>query len=331
MNKNIKTYKVVFDPSNLEEDEGIEFISIVENPAIQKKGLYFSAIDTGIELSEEDYNTYLELAKEKIDPASKGLTLPPCHENCKCEIVNRRWIVQETDEYPCEICLKNRSKYKNLKKKYDFASVELEQKIIAPILIPDVKIYRYNETTDEHYYIYFDAQTIKDLAEHFNRNPVGKINVDHKKIMADAYLTENWIVEDKEFDKTKKYHLDVPVGSWIGVLKFNKKEEFNDYIIKKEMYAFSIEGLLGFEYDTDNFEFSELVNIPYDFPIKNDNILKLIEETDKTIYNKIKDKKEISLNQLIRLYNLPTTNKLIKQFAFNRIRRIDKFIDNLFE
>ena len=55
-------------------------------------------------------------------------------------------------------------------------------------------------------------------------------------------LVESWIVEDKAKDKTALYGLDVPVGTWMGSVKVNNDDVWNEYVKTNKVKGFSIEG-----------------------------------------------------------------------------------------
>jgi hypothetical protein len=55
-------------------------------------------------------------------------------------------------------------------------------------------------------------------------------------------LVESWIVEDKVKDKTALYGLDVPVGTWMGSVKVNNDDVWNEYVKTNKVKGFSIEG-----------------------------------------------------------------------------------------
>jgi len=58
-------------------------------------------------------------------------------------------------------------------------------------------------------------------------------------------LVESWIVEDKEKDKSAIYGLNVPVGTWMGSVKVNNDEIWNDYVKTGQVKGFSIEGFFA--------------------------------------------------------------------------------------
>jgi hypothetical protein len=53
---------------------------------------------------------------------------------------------------------------------------------------------------------------------------------------------ESWIVEDPEFDKSKKYGLEVPSGTWMVSMKVDDKDVWDNYVKDNKVFGFSIEG-----------------------------------------------------------------------------------------
>ena len=53
---------------------------------------------------------------------------------------------------------------------------------------------------------------------------------------------ESWIVEDPEFDKSKKYGLEVPAGTWMVSMKVDDKDVWDNYVKDNKVFGFSIEG-----------------------------------------------------------------------------------------
>ena len=130
----------------------------------------------------------------------------------------------------------------NKQKKYSFKTVNNEKRIlIGALLVPNKTIYR--KDGDEEYYIYFSKATIKKASEMYLMN--GKQNnstLEHNLKLSGISLVESWIVEDKDKDKSSIYGLDVPVGTWVGAVKVNNDEVWNEYVKTGKVRGFSIEG-----------------------------------------------------------------------------------------
>ena len=122
-----------------------------------------------------------------------------------------------------------------------------EQMIVAgAVLIPDLKIYRYDEEIGE-YYVTFSKETIKKMVERFNQNPKKDMfNIEHTEKIAPAFMLGSWIIESEEYDKSKMYGFDnLPVGTFFAEVKITDKDFWEKEIKKEGRYGFSIEGLLG--------------------------------------------------------------------------------------
>lgn len=127
-----------------------------------------------------------------------------------------------------------------LNKNFKFKIAE-EKIIVAPVIIPDMKIYRYDDDIGE-YYVFFSKNTIKKLVEKFNKNNSNRnINIEHKDILANAYILEDWIIESDIYDKSKLYGFNLPIGTYMVKIKI-EDDKLWEYIKENEMYGLSIEG-----------------------------------------------------------------------------------------
>ena len=71
----------------------------------------------------------------------------------------------------------------------------------------------------------------KDHVEFFNEDG-DKIN---KKVLELS-------LEDEKYDKSRKYRMNVPIGTWMGSVKVNNDEVWNEYVKTGKVKGFSIEG-----------------------------------------------------------------------------------------
>ena len=122
------------------------------------------------------------------------------------------------------------------------AEVDKEKKILmGALLIPNKPIYRNGE--EGEYYIYFSKDTIVKASQMFLQNgKQSNSTLEHSKALNGLTLVESWIVEDKAKDKTAIYGLDVPVGTWMGSVKVNNDDVWNEYVKTNKVKGFSIEG-----------------------------------------------------------------------------------------
>jgi hypothetical protein len=116
-----------------------------------------------------------------------------------------------------------------------------KQILVGALLVPNKPIYR--RKGDDEYYIYFSKDTIRKASEMYlikgNQN---NSTLEHHYKLSGLSLVESWIVEDDVHDKSRKYNMDVPVGTWMGVVKVNNSEVWNDFVKTGKVKGFSIEG-----------------------------------------------------------------------------------------
>lgn len=122
------------------------------------------------------------------------------------------------------------------------AEISKEKRILlGALLIPNKPIYRNGSEGD--YYIFFSKDTISKASQMFLRNGYqNNSTLEHSKDLQGLTLVESWIVEDEVQDKSRKYGLNVPVGTWMGAVKVNNEEVWNEYVRTNKVKGFSIEG-----------------------------------------------------------------------------------------
>jgi len=122
------------------------------------------------------------------------------------------------------------------------AEVDKEKKILmGALLIPNKPIYR--NGGEGEYYIYFSKDTIVKASQMFLQNgKQSNSTLEHAQALNGLTLVESWIVEDKTKDKTALYGLDVPIGTWMGSVKVNNDDVWNEYVKTNKVKGFSIEG-----------------------------------------------------------------------------------------
>lgn len=122
------------------------------------------------------------------------------------------------------------------------AEVDKEKRILlGALLIPNKPIYRRNG--EEEYYIYFSRDTVKKASElYLMRGNQNNSTLEHQYEINGLSLVESWIVEDKQKDKSAYYGMDLPIGTWMGAVKVNNDEIWNEYVKTGKVKGFSIEG-----------------------------------------------------------------------------------------
>lgn len=170
------------------------------------------------------------------------------------------------------------SNFISLNQQLQLAKVDDEKRILmGAALIPNKHIYRRNG--NDEYYIFFSNETVRKASELFLMNSnQNNATLEHEKTLKDLSVVESWIVEDAEMDKSKKYGLDAPVGSWVVSMKVNNDTIWNDFVKTGKVKGFSIEG-----YFADKLEMS----------LQKEKELELIEQIKTIILNG--EKKKINL------------------------------------
>ena len=135
---------------------------------------------------------------------------------------------------------------------FKLAEVDKEKRILmGAALIPNKPIYRKNE--DKEYYIYFSRKTVKKASELFlMRGNQNKSTLEHQLPLQGLSVVESWIVEDDKFDKTRKYDLSAPIGTWMVSVKVNNDEVWNDFVKTGKVKGFSIEGYFADKLERPN-------------------------------------------------------------------------------
>ena len=122
------------------------------------------------------------------------------------------------------------------------AEVSSEKRILmGALLVPNKPIYR--KTGDDEYYIYFSKKTIEKASQLYLMNGnQNNATLEHQHSLNGLTLVESWLVEDKVHDKSRKYGLDVPIGTWMGSVKVNNDEVWEEFVKTGKVKGFSIEG-----------------------------------------------------------------------------------------
>mgnify|MGYP006086393305 FL=1 len=130
------------------------------------------------------------------------------------------------------------------------AEVDKEKKILmGALLIPNKPIYR--NGGEGEYYIYFSKDTIVKASQMFLQNgKQSNSTLEHDEVLNGLTLVESWITESKEQDKSAMYGLDVPVGTWMGSVKVNNEDVWNEYVKTNKVKGFSIEGYFADKMET---------------------------------------------------------------------------------
>ena len=135
---------------------------------------------------------------------------------------------------------------------FKLAEIDGERRILmGALLIPNKPIYRRNG--EDEYYIYFSKETVLKASQMYLMNSKqNNSTLEHKYELEGLSLVESWIVEDKVHDKSVKYGMDLPLGSWVGSVKVNNDEVWNSFVKTGKVKGFSIEGYFADKMERPN-------------------------------------------------------------------------------
>ena len=135
------------------------------------------------------------------------------------------------------------------KHEVQLAEVDTEKRILmGAALIPNKKIYRTNG--EEEYNIFFSEETVKKASELFlSRGKQNNSTLEHQVDIQGLSVVESWIIEDSEVDKSKKYGLSLPKGTWMVSVKVNNDDIWENYVKEGKVKGFSIEGFFADKMD----------------------------------------------------------------------------------
>ena len=122
------------------------------------------------------------------------------------------------------------------------AEVSIEKRLlIGGALIPDRPIYRKNG--DNEFYIFFSKDTVAKASQMFlQAGNQGQATMEHATEKLEGMtVVESWIIEDEVHDKSRKYGLDMPVGTWMISIKCTNDEVWAK-VKENKIRGFSIEG-----------------------------------------------------------------------------------------
>ena len=159
---------------------------------------------------------------------------------------------------------------------FKLAEVDKERRILmGALLIPNKPIYRRNG--EDEYYIYFSKDTVLKASQMYLMNSKqNNATLEHQYEINGLSLVESWIVEDKVHDKSVKFGMDLPLGTWVGSVKVNNDKIWNAFVKTGKVKGFSIEGY-----------FADKMERPNDAAIK-DELSSIEDEEAEYLLNQVK-------------------------------------------
>jgi hypothetical protein len=129
--------------------------------------------------------------------------------------------------------------------KVKFATVDVDkQLLLGAALIPDKPIYRNQD--GEEFYCYFSQGTVRRASElYLQRGNQSNATLEHQFDINGLCLVESWIKEDMVNDKSARYGLNDPIGTWMISMKVENKQIWDEYVKTGTVKGFSIEGFFA--------------------------------------------------------------------------------------
>jgi hypothetical protein len=247
-------YKM-FIADDIEGEEEVDFVALVESPAIQRNFLAFG--DQFVEPTKgESKNDFMPRCIEYI--INEGKESEQAVAICSslweqhfaevqvivCKKCGHSWDYQEggKDPYTCHMCGGKEEFSAHL----SFAVQDEDQRIVSgPLMIADLPMYRRDE--EGEYYVMFIGEQIKKIVQRFfKKGYQAKVNIEHGKKAEGIYMFESYIIDRDRGVNPPKGFEDVADGSWFGSFKV-ENDKLWDEVKAGTFKGFSVEGLFRYE------------------------------------------------------------------------------------
>ena len=107
--------------------------------------------------------------------------------------------------------------------------------------MPNKPIFRMDG--EEEFYVYFSENTIRKASDmFFQKAKQNNATLEHEVGINGLTVVESWIIEDETHDKSRKYGMELPVGTWMVSMKVNNPEIWDGFVKTGKVKGFSIEG-----------------------------------------------------------------------------------------
>lgn len=270
----LPVYKLVINP---EDETGVDFVSLVTSPAIERDFVYFNEhkffddypkaasqnAQRGINLNEKigndcatlvgknrarqlvaRENLSLETIKRTYSYLSRAKEYYNPNDTQACGTISYLlWGGEEMLRYT-ERKLEE-VEMKKARKKFEIQNEE-KRIIFGMAMEADKNIYRYDDVRGE-YYVYFDADTIFEIAKKWARGDrYDSVNTHHDAVTNGLSLFESYIVDRKRGKLPPQGYEDVADGSWFLSYIVND-DSIWEKVKSGEFKGFSVEGYFDFE------------------------------------------------------------------------------------
>jgi hypothetical protein len=285
MKKNLPLYKMLI-AEDIDGEEEVDYVALVEYPAIQKNFLAFKENINNFE-SYTDYPDdvknnaknvleYVEkngwgscgtaVGKQRANDLASGNAISLDVIKRMYSYLSRHEVDLTSSKSYTDGCGKlmydswggksalswSRNKLKELGEEGDFSSQlqfaiqDEEQKIVTGPLMI-ADLPIYRKDKDEEYYVLFSAEEIKKIVQRFfKKGYQKKVNLEHMQPVDGVYMYESYIIDREKGVMPPKGFEDVSDGSWFGTFKIENDKIWD--MVKEGTYkGFSIEGLFKYE------------------------------------------------------------------------------------
>jgi hypothetical protein len=284
MEEKLPLYKMLIS-DDIDGEEEVDFVALVESPAIQRNFLAFGEetfesyadYPDGVKGNAQKVLDYVEangwgscgtdVGKQRANQLAKGEAISLDTIKRMYSYLSRHEVDLESsttygdgcgllmyDAWGGKAALGwSRNKLRELGQleedfsaNLSFAVQDEEQKIVSgPLMIADLPIYRRDE--EGEYYVMFTKDQIKKIVQRFfKKGYQAKVNIEHGKPAQGVYMFESYIIDRERGVNPPKGFEDVANGSWFGSFKVE-----NEGLWKKvkdgTFKGFSVEGLFKYE------------------------------------------------------------------------------------
>ena len=120
---------------------------------------------------------------------------------------------------------------------------EEKRLVMGPVLVPNFPMLR-KAKDGTPYYILFEEDTIRQASQlYLKKHNQNNATLEHELHLEGVFVAETWLKEDEVHDKSVKYNIEAPLGSWMVAMKIENNEVWEDYVKTGKVKGFSIEGL----------------------------------------------------------------------------------------
>lgn len=223
MDKTLPIYELTI---NEEDNVGVNFISIVDRPAIEKKWQVFNSQDFIKPKSGEGKADFLQ--------------------RCIPAMINEG----KDQDQAVAMCI---SMYDTAKFKSTFKAADKEKRIVSgAAMIANMPIYRRDNTKGE-YFVMFKADTIRKIVEKYFRNKfTSNVNMNHANVTDGVYVIESMLIDKGRGIETPKGYDELPDGSWFVSMKVDNNDVWENFIKTGTLTGFSVEGTFIEDHLTDS-------------------------------------------------------------------------------